>query len=428
MSVTAVVGTQWGDEGKGKIVDLLSAEADIVARYQGGPNAGHTVVAKGEQTILHQIPSGILHDSVQCCLGNGSVIDPLVLFHEIDMLENSGVSLKDRLFISPKAHLIMPYHRALDEASENQKGSGKIGTTGRGIGPAYTDKYSRNGMRVLDLLNKQNFEEKLRANIEDRNCLLKDYYKAATLNPDKILKEYMGFAEKLRPYVRDVSLLLYNAAKQDKKIVLEGAQGTLLDVDHGTYPFVTSSNPTAGGAATGVGIGPRMINSVQGVIKAYTTRVGNGPFPTELREPLQSRFREWGGEFGATTGRARRCGWLDLVIAKYAVRVNSLDAWVITKLDVLSQLDEIKICTGYSYMGNQINDFPVEPWILEDVKPQYETLPGWKEDISLVRKYGHLPMRCRQYLEFISDFTNIPIHLVSVGPDREAIVELIVSG
>lgn len=424
MAVTVVLGTQWGDEGKGKIVDLLSAEAEIVARYQGGPNAGHTVVHEGEELILHQIPSGILHKDAICCLGNGCVIDPRTLLEEIGEVEERGIDLTDRLFISKQAHLIMPYHRAIDEAAEQKAGKSKIGTTGRGIGPAYTDKYNRIGIRALDLIDSKHFEQKIRDAIEDKNCLIKDYYNGTPIDVDLIVKEFNSFVRRIRPYVTDVSALLGKAMKNDKKIVLEGAQGTLLDIDHGTYPFVTSSNPTAGGAAVGVGIGPRHISRVLGVMKAYTTRVGNGPFPTELEEPLQSQFRDWGGEFGATTGRARRCGWLDLVIARYSARVNSLDGWVITKLDVLSELDEIKVCTGYTYQGRKIDDFPSEPWILEEAKPVYDTLPGWKEDISDVRDYGKLPVRCRQYLDYIVDNTGVSIDLVSVGPGRDEVVPL----
>ena len=424
MGVTAIVGSQWGDEGKGKVVDLLSEEAEIVARFQGGPNAGHTVVYKGEQTILHQIPSGILHEETTCCLGNGCVIDPRVLFEEIKQLEDKGVKVEDRLFISQKAHLIMPYHRAIDEASESAAGTGKIGTTGRGIGPAYTDKYSRCGIRIVDLLDRDSLEKKLRANIEDKNRLLKSFYKGSQVDIDKIVDEYLAFDEKVDPYVRDVSVFLHKAIRNERSIILEGAQGTLLDIDHGTYPFVTSSNPTAGAAATGLGIGPRAITHVIGVLKAYTTRVGNGPFPTELEEPLQSNFRDWGAEFGATTGRARRCGWLDLVIANYSARVSGVDAWAITKLDVLSNLDEINVCIAYNYKGKRIVNFPAEPWILDEVEPVYETLPGWKEDISEIRSYGQLPANCRYYLDYIQDHTEVPTDLVSVGAEREAVVHL----
>ncbi len=424
MAVTAIVGCQWGDEGKGKIVDLLSEPADFVGRYQGGPNAGHTVVHKGDETILHQIPSGILHEDVICLLGNGSVIDPRILFEEIDELERKGVKVAGRLFISHKAHLIMPYHRAIDEAAEQAAGKGKIGTTGRGIGPAYTDKYQRCGVRIVDLLDRDHLEKKLRANLKDKNKLLRDYYHSTELDVKHILDEYLDFDKKADPYIKDVSVMLNDAIDQGKDVLLEGAQGTLLDVDHGTYPFVTSSNPTAGAAATGLGIGPRRINHVVGVMKAYTTRVGNGPFPTELAEPLQSEFRKWGGEYGATTGRARRCGWLDLVIGRYSARINGLDSWAITKLDVLSELDEIKVCTSYRHKGKTIHHFPAEPWLLDEVEPVYETLPGWRQDISGIRRYRDLPNNCRAYLDFIQDQTKVPIGLISVGAEREAYVPL----
>ncbi|MCB2199512.1 adenylosuccinate synthase [bacterium] len=422
MAVSVVVGCQWGDEGKGKIVDLLSERTDVVARYQGGPNAGHTVVHEGEQTILHQIPSGILHPNTTCCLGNGCVIDPRILFTEIEMLENKGIKVKDRLFISQKAHLIMPYHRAIDEAAEAQAGSRKIGTTGRGMGPSYTDKYARSGIRIVDLLNRSYFETKLRANLEDKNRLLKDYYHGTELDVDRIVDEYIDFDKRVDPFIKDVSVMLSEAIRDGKDVLLEGAQGTLLDVDHGTYPFVTSSNPTAGSAATGVGIGARAVTKVIGVMKAYTTRVGNGPFPTEHEEPLQSEFRKWGGEFGATTGRARRCGWLDLVIARYAARVNGVDAWAITKLDVLSELKEIEVCTHYTHKGRKIDHFPAEPWLLDEVRPETVTLQGWNQDISDIRRYAQLPKACKDYLDFIQDQTRVPIDIISVGPEREAVI------
>ncbi|MBS1262714.1 MAG: Adenylosuccinate synthetase [Calditrichaeota bacterium] len=424
MAVTAVVGCQWGDEGKGKIVDLLSEPADLVARFQGGPNAGHTVVHEGEETILHQIPSGILHPHTVCLLGNGTVIDPRILFDEIRELEEKGVEVRGRLFISHKAHLIMPYHRAIDEAAEQAAGTRRIGTTGRGIGPAYTDKYQRCGVRIVDLLDRDHLETKLRANLRDKNRLLKNYYNSTALDVNRIIDEYIAFDEKADPFIKDVSVLLNDAIDEGESVLLEGAQGTLLDIDHGTYPFVTSSNPTAGAAATGLGIGPRRIDHVIGVMKAYTTRVGNGPFPTELAEPMQSRFRDWGEEYGATTGRARRCGWLDLVIARYAARVNGLDSWALTKLDVLSELDEINVCTGYIHRGKRIVHFPAEPWVLDEVEPEYETLRGWKQDIRGVRRYADLPGECRRYLDFIRKHTGIDIELISVGAEREAYVPL----
>ncbi len=425
MPVTAVVGCQWGDEGKGKVVDLLGESANVVARFQGGPNAGHTVVYEGKQIILHQIPSGILRENVACCLGNGCVLDPVVLFEEISDLEKNGTEIGDRLMISNKAHLIMPYHRAIDEAAESAAGKGKkIGTTGRGIGPAYTDKYNRCGIRLLDLKNPTFLENRLRENIEDKNKLLKGYFGSTELDANHIVDEYLKFHEKMSPFITDVSVFLQKAIDKKQVVILEGAQGTLLDIDHGTYPFVTSSNPSAGAAATGLGIGPRKIDRVLGILKAYTTRVGNGPFPTELTGELQTQFREWGGEFGATTGRARRCGWLDLVIANYSVRINGLDAWAITKLDVLSNVDEIKVCTKYEYRGKTIEDFPPEPWILKDVDPVYETFPGWKTDISDARTYNSLPVKCRRYLDYIIDKTKTPIDMVSVGADRNATIRL----
>ncbi len=424
MSVTAVVGCQWGDEGKGKVVDFLSLDADIVARYQGGPNAGHTVVVNGEQTILHQIPAGILHPEVLCCLGNGCVIDPQVLLREIGELTAHGVEIGERLQISHHAHLIMPYHRVLDEAYENTAGQRKIGTTGRGIGPAYTDKYNRCGIRIVDLFRDDGWENVICENIDNKNRILSSLYKKAPLNAGRIVEEYRVFRKQLRPYVHDVSLTLSEAIRAGKRIILEGAQGALLDVDHGTYPFVTSSNPTAGMAATGVGIGPRQIDQVLGVLKAYTTRVGNGPFPTEITAELQSYFRDWGSEYGATTGRSRRCGWLDLVVARFAARINSVDSWVITKLDVLSRLDQINVCTAYQHRDRQLQHFPPEPWILDEVKPVYEALSGWKEDISGIRDYRQLPPKCREYLDFIADHTGVSIDSVSVGADRGAIIRL----
>ena len=327
MSVNIVVGAQWGDEGKGKIVDLLSDSVDIVARYQGGANAGHTIVIEGKKFVLHLIPSGILQDDVQCVIGNGVVIDPVALMEEIAMLESFGISMKDRLFISHKAHLIMPYHKMLDKARESQA-SAAIGTTGRGIGPAYIDKFSRSGIRIVDLLDRTVFEEKLRANIEEKNAVLKKIYDHEELEIESIISEYLDFDVKIDPYIKDTTLLLNQAIAEGKSILMEGAQGALLDVDHGTYPFVTSSNPTSGGACTGLGVPPTSVNSVIGVVKAYTTRVGNGPFPTELHDEMGEELRKIGAEFGATTGRPRRCGWLDGVALQYSVMINGIDQLV----------------------------------------------------------------------------------------------------
>ncbi len=424
MPVTVVLGSQWGDEGKGKIVDLLSRENDIVVRYQGGPNAGHTIVVGDDQVVLHNVPSGLLHPGVICCLGNGCVIDPKVMLKEIEDLEARDVAVKGRFFISTQAHMIMPYHRALDEAMEKAAGKGKIGTTGKGIGPCYTDKYNRSGIRAVDLLNKDYLKDKLAANIRSKNEILTKVYNAKPLDPDLVITEFMGCRDSVEPFVRDMSLLLAEAIKEKKAILMEGAQGTLLDIDHGTYPFVTSSNPTAGGAITGAGIGPDKITRVLGVLKAYTTRVGNGPFPTEVAEPLQSQFRQWGGEFGSTTGRARRCGWLDTVIARYAARVNAIHNWMITKLDVLSHLDEILICDSYDYNGRKIKDFPMEPWILDDVVPTFIKMRGWKKDIREARSYGELPQACREYLDAVQDLTHVKIGAVSVGAERDATIML----
>ncbi|GAB4184856.1 MAG: adenylosuccinate synthase [Calditrichia bacterium] len=418
MSVSIVVGAQWGDEGKGKIVDILSEEMDVVARFQGGANAGHTVKIKGKKYILHLIPSGILHPNTICVIGNGVVVDPAALLEEIELLEKEGISVKGRLFISHKAHLIMPYHKLLDKASEEAMGESKIGTTGRGIGPAYVDKYNRKGIRIVDLLDKDLFEQKIRENIAEKNKILEKIYGQNPINTDEMVKEYLEYDQLMDPYIKDVSVLINNAIEDGKNILLEGAQGTLLDVDHGTYPYVTSSNPVSGGACIGVGIGPTMIDSVIGVLKAYTTRVGYGPFPTELEGEEGEYFRTVGQEFGATTGRPRRCGWFDAVIARYARRINGITRLAVTKLDVLDQLDEIKICTGYKVDGKEIKEFPADMKILEKIEPIYETHPGWKEDTSHIKSYDELPENAKKYLQRISELTGAKIAIVSVGQAR----------
>ncbi|MCH8020704.1 adenylosuccinate synthase, partial [candidate division KSB1 bacterium] len=344
MSVKIIVGAQWGDEGKGKIVDLLSEQVDIVARYQGGANAGHTIVIDGEQYILHLVPSGILHENTICVIGNGVVIDPLALLEEIEFLKSKGISVDGRLWISHRAHLIMPYHKLLDQAKESKDADRKIGTTGRGIGPAYVDKVNRMGIRIVDLLDRDTLKNKLRTNIKEKNEILKKIYEEKEIDVDEIINEYLEFDKKIDPYIKDVSTFLNESLKDGKQILLEGAQGTLLDIDFGTYPYVTSSNPTSGGACAGVGIGPTKIESVLGVIKAYTTRVGMGPFPTEIGDEEDFDLRDLGGEYGATTGRPRRCGWFDAVIANFAVQVNGLDSFALTKRDILDSLEEIKIC------------------------------------------------------------------------------------
>ncbi len=419
MSVVIVVGAQWGDEGKGKVVDLLSEKYDIVARYQGGANAGHTVQIGDETFILHLIPSGILHPNTQCVIGNGVVIDPVALMDEIALLESKGIQIKGRLWISQKAHLIMPYHKLMDQVEEQVAGANKIGTTGRGIGPAYVDKFNRRGIRIVDLLDPDLLERKIRRNLEEKNAVLQKIYGHSPLNVDEIVEEYLKFDKLIDPYIKDISVFLNQAIDNGQQILLEGAQGTLLDVDHGTYPYVTSSNPVSGGACIGVGIGPTRITAVLGVIKAYTTRVGEGPLPTELPGDEGEKLRQMGREYGATTGRPRRCGWFDGLVAKYAVRVNGITDLAVTKLDVLDELDEIKVCIAYEYEGKTLKEFPTDLKILRNVKPVYHTLPGWKQDTSGVRKWEDLPPAAQNYLRFIEKITGASIKLVSVGSRRD---------
>ena len=419
MSVKIIVGAQWGDEGKGKIVDLLSEQVDIVARYQGGANAGHTIVIDGEQYILHLVPSGILHENTICVIGNGVVIDPLALLEEIEFLKSKGISVDGRLWISHRAHLIMPYHKLLDQAKESKDADRKIGTTGRGIGPAYVDKVNRMGIRIVDLLDRDTLEEKLRTNIKEKNEILKKIYREKEMDVDQIINEYLDFDKKIDPYIKDVSTFLNESLKDGKQILLEGAQGTLLDIDFGTYPYVTSSNPTSGGACAGVGIGPTKIESVLGVIKAYTTRVGMGPFPTEIGDEEDFDLRDLGGEYGATTGRPRRCGWFDAVIAKFAVQVNGLDSFALTKLDVLDTLEEVKVCVAYKYKGKTITTFPSEMRILENCEPVYESFPGWQKPTSGIRSYQDLPANAKAYLDAIKNLTQTDFSIISVGSGRE---------
>lgn len=419
MSALVVVGAQWGDEGKGKIVDLLSEEFDIVARYQGGANAGHTVRIRNKTYILHQIPSGILHPDVVCVIGNGVVLDPAALRQEIQFLEDEGIRVDGRLFISQKAHLIMPYHKLLDVASEDQMGNEKIGTTGRGIGPAYVDKFNRKGIRIVDLLNREFFEKKLRQNIEEKNIWLEEIYGQAPLDIEQIVEDYLQFDQFVARYIKDVSVYLNRAMDEGKKVLLEGAQGTLLDVDHGTYPYVTSSNPVSGGACIGVGIGPTRISSVLGVMKAYTTRVGEGPFPTELLDSEGNYLREQGQEFGATTGRPRRCGWFDALVARYAVRINGIDSLAITKMDILDQIPEIKICVGYRYGNELVEEFPTELEVLQNCQPIYETMKGWMKSTTEVTHWEALPANARGYLHRIEELTATPVKIVSVGSGRK---------
>jgi adenylosuccinate synthase len=413
-----IVGTQWGDEGKGKIVDLLSEHADIVVRFQGGNNAGHTMVVGGEQLITHLIPSGILRQKL-CMIGNGVVVDPAVLIEELDNLVKRGVDVSpDRMKISEKAHLIMPYHRQIDHAREKKKGDNKIGTTGRGIGPAYEDKATRRGIRFVDLLDQQEFRAKVNTILDEKNFYLKHYLAAETLDGTKIIDQYEAYAERLAPYVTNISLIIDRAIKNGQQVLFEGAQGTHLDIDHGTYPFVTSSNTIAGNACCGAGVGPGALTDVIGIVKAYTTRVGRGPFPAELFDEVGDRIQKIGAEFGATTGRRRRCGWLDTVILRNSVRLNGLTGLAVTKLDVLGGLDTLKICTGYQYKDEILTDFPASLKVLADCKPIYETLPGWSEDISGIKDMKDMPEPVTSYLKQIEELTETPIHIVSVGADR----------
>lgn len=418
MSVIIVVGSQWGDEGKGKIVDLISQDADVVARYQGGANAGHTIVINGKQYILHLIPSGILHPNCICVIGNGVVIDPIALKNEIKMLEDNGVNVHGRLFISHKAHLIMPYHKLLDQVREKDAKSYAIGTTGRGIGPAYFDKATRSGIRIVDLLDKKGFEQKLRNNLEEKYNILHKIYGFEKINIDQLMEEYLSFDAEIDDLITDTTLLLNNAISEGKKIIAEGAQGALLDIDHGTYPYVTSSNPTSGGACTGLGIPPTAISKVIGIVKAYTTRVGNGPFPTELKDEIGERLRQIGAEYGATTGRPRRCGWLDLVALKYSVMINGISEIAITKLDVLDAFEEIKVCTSYNYEGKVLKSFPVDIHTLDNVRCEYKTLPSWKKPLKGIKNWDDLPGEVKDYFKMIEDYTGAEVTIASLSPDR----------
>lgn len=424
MSVRIIVGAQWGDEGKGKIVDLLSEKADIVARYQGGANAGHTIVADGTKYVLHLIPSGILQDDVQCVIGNGVVIDPVALMEEIAILESLGISIAGRLFISHKAHVIMPYHKLLDKAKEESAGASKsIGTTGRGIGPCYIDKFNRTGIRIVDLLNRDTFAEKLRATIAEKNQVLTKIYDKEQLNVEQIVTEYVEFDKKIDPYITDTTLLLNNAVREGKNILMEGAQGALLDVDHGTYPFVTSSNPTSGGACTGLGVPPTAIHSVMGVVKAYSTRVGNGPFPTELHNDIGEHLRKNGHEFGATTGRPRRCGWLDLVALKYSVMINGITEIALTKMDVLDDFPAIDIAVAYILNGKKLKSFPADCDTLDNLTLEYVTMEGWNESLASCKHYDDLPENAKKYIRYIEDFVGVPVTIVSTSPDREGTIQ-----
>lgn len=413
-----VVGAQWGDEGKGKITDLLSRSADVVVRYQGGVNAGHTVVVQDQVFKLHLIPSGILYPSTECIIGCGTVIDPKVLISELDQLVRLNISVKN-LLISETAHVTMPYHRLIDQASEERRGSHKIGTTGRGIGPTYADKSERTGIRVIDLMDAESLRQKLRWTVEHKNLLLEKFYNLPPLDPAEIIDEYSGYADRLRPHVVDGSLKIYDAIKRKRNILFEGAQGTLLDLDHGTYPYVTSSNPVAGGACVGTGVGPTMIDRVIGVAKAYTTRVGEGPFPTELHGTMGELLCDRGAEFGTTTGRKRRCGWFDAVIGRYAVRINGLDCLAITKLDVLDELEEIKVCVAYDLDGERCSDFPSSAQKFARCQPIYQTVPGWRQSTAHCRSLEDLPQAALNYLKVLAELMEVPIAIVSLGASRD---------
>jgi len=424
MPVLVVVGAQWGDEGKGKIIDLLTERADVVARYQGGHNAGHTVVVGMEEFILHLIPSGILHKGKQCIIGNGVVVDPAALIEEMDGLLKRGIRFERNLLISRNAHLIMPYHKALDVASERLKGNKKIGTTGRGIGPAYADKISRKGIRMAELLDPEAFREKLAASVGEANFLLERFYNAPLVNQDAVFEEYMKYSRRLMKYISDTTLYINEAIAKKKKVLAEGAQGTHLDVDHGTYPFVTSSSPTAGGACTGLGIGPNTISEIVGIVKAYTTRVGSGPFPTEQENTMGELLRERGREYGATTGRPRRCGWMDTLIVRHAVRVNGFTSIALTKLDVLDSLDEIKICVGYKHKGKRYDEMPSDLAVLEQCTPQYITMPGWKQTTIGIKKYEQLPKKARAYVEKVCKLCGVKPSIISTGARRDETIIL----
>ncbi len=411
----AALGAQWGDEGKGKIVDLLTPYFSIVARYQGGHNAGHTVYVSGRKFILRLIPSGILHPGVTCVIGNGVVVDPLALFAEVDELAKNGIDVGNRIVISDKAHLILPYHRDLDLLSEARRGERKIGTTSRGIGPAYEDKIARRGIRVADLADPAALEQGVRDNVAARNRLVQD----STMDWRPVLEQMLKYGERLRPWVRDVSLMLSQAMRDGQSILFEGAQGTLLDIDHGTYPYVTSSNASIGGVCTGLGVGPRAIDGVLGVAKAYTTRVGEGPLPTELLGEMGNRLRESGHEYGAVTGRPRRCGWYDAVAVRYGVRINGLDALALTKLDVLDGLDTIDVCTSYRCGSRTITEFPSDITELARCMPVYETLPGWSAPTKGVRRFEDLPEAARRYVARLEEVSGVQAAIISTGSERD---------
>ncbi len=420
-----VIGAQWGDEGKGRIVDLISEKVDIIVRYQGGNNAGHTIVIGDEKVILHHLPSGILRQDKLSVIGNGVVVDPKVLLQEINELNSAGYSADEKnLKISDRAHVIMPYHREIDLARESMNGKAKIGTTGRGIGPVYEDKAARRGIKFADLIDPDSLSARLKEVFEERNAYLTKVLGGNPLNFEEILEEYAEYGRELKRFSCDVSTLLNESISKGQNILFEGAQGALLDIDFGTYPYVTSSSAGSGGASTGSGVGPTKIDTVLGIAKAYTTRVGEGPFPTEISGELGEKLRQAGGEFGATTGRSRRCGWFDAFALKYAAQTNGISWLALTKLDVLSGFEKIHICVGYRYKGEQLSSFPSNNQVLKDIEPIYEEMAGWKEDISEAKDISEFPIQARKYLEKLEETTGVPIYTVSLGPSREKIIFL----
>ena len=423
MSSVVVMGTQWGDEGKGKIVDHLAQQAQVVVRYQGGNNAGHTVVVKGVESKLNLLPSGILYPGKTCIIGNGVVVDPAHLLKEIAGMQERGIDMSG-LKISNRAQVILPYHRLMDEVDEESRGDAKIGTTKKGIGPCYVDKNARIGIRFVDLMDPEEFARRLKINVTAKNRLLTEIFGKEPLDYDKILADYLGYAEKLRPYVTDTIFTLHDAIGRNEKILFEGAQATMLDLDYGTYPYVTSSHPVAGGVCVGAGVGPSAIGKVVGVVKAYTTRVGEGPFVTELHDETGNLIRERGHEYGTTTGRPRRTGWLDTVVVKYACMLSGIDCLAITRLDILDTLPTLKICTGYLYKGQPLHEYPASLKVLDEVEPVYEELPGWQSDITGIRRYEDLPLNARRYVERLSECSGARLGVVSVGPDREQTILL----
>ncbi len=422
MPSKVVMGAQWGDEGKGKVIDILAAKSQVVVRSQGGNNAGHTVQAGGEQYKLHLTPSGILYPDTLCIIGNGVVVDPKVLLEEIDMLTSRGVDVSN-LKVDARAHVILPYHIALDGLSEKMRGKGEIGTTGRGIGPCYMDKAERSGIRMHEFVDEETFRRRFRENLDIKNLFIEKVYGEKPLKYEDYVEEYVGYAKRLRPFMADCTVLLHEAIKTGKDVLFEGAQATLLDIDLGTYPYVTSSHPVSGGVCVGSGVGPTVIDECIGVAKAYTTRVGKGPFPTELFDETGSLIRERGGEFGTTTGRPRRCGWFDAVIVRFAVRTSGLGSIAVNKIDTLAGLGDVKICTGYKYRGELLRDFPYSLDILAECEPVYETLSGWEGDLGSVKSYDELPENAKRYIERIEELCDVKVSMVGVGPDRTQILE-----